>query len=345
MNGKSLVMLVLAVVLGLGAMLMTRRMMTKPAGKEEETQEVLVAARDFKEEEILKPDMVQTVRMVKSVVPPGAFSSFKDIEERWVKTTMLEGDTIIEKKLGPKGSPPGLVANIPKGMRAFAVEVNEQAGVAGFILPGHRVDVVRFEPNERKPLQRGETILQNVLVLAAGQVFTRPEEKSIQSRTVTLAVTPEEVDILVAAKARVPLSLSLRGVNDHDIVQRPQTKPSEDVAEKARWLKFEKDMKAWRLKFEKDVEEQLKVALVKKPAQPQARRRVTYIYRGYEPKEKFERVPREDPPCNSDQPSITDPSQRPERGPRVLGPSEPALGGSALSDSSEEAQPKERIRP
>src|SRR5271157_727108 len=178
MNGRSLTMLVLAVFLGLGAMLATRRLMSKPAAAEEESQEILVAARDFKEEEILKPDMIKTVRTSKSAVPVGAYSSFKDVEERWVKTAMLEGDPIVDKKLGPKGSPPGLVANIPQGMRAYAVEVNEQSGVSGFILPGHRVDVIRFEPGE-KAQQHAETILQNIQVLAAGQIFTRPEEKAL----------------------------------------------------------------------------------------------------------------------------------------------------------------------
>src|SRR5271157_3500841 len=156
MNSKVMTMVVLAVFLGLGAMLVTRRLMSKPAA-EDKSQEILVAARDFKEEENLKPDMIKTARTSKAAVPVGAFSSFKDVEERWVKTTMLEGDPIVDKKLGPKGSPPGLVANIPKGMRAYAVEVNEQSGVSGFILPGHRVDVVRFEANDKYPVQRGET--------------------------------------------------------------------------------------------------------------------------------------------------------------------------------------------
>ena len=76
---------------------------------------MLVAARDFKEEEILKPDMVKVSRVARSAIPPNAFSTFKDVEERWVRTTMLEGDVLVEKKLGPKGTPPGLVANIPDG--------------------------------------------------------------------------------------------------------------------------------------------------------------------------------------------------------------------------------------
>ncbi len=256
MNGKSLMVLVLAVVLGLGAMLATRRLLSKPAAVEEETQEILVAMRDFKEEEILKPDMVKSVRMSRSAVPVGAFSSFKDVEERWVRTTMLEGDPIVDKKLGAKGTPPGLVANIPKGMRAYAIEVNEQSGVSGFILPGHRVDVVRYETSDKSQFQRGETILQDLQVLAAGQVFTRPEEKALQNRTVTVAVFPEQVDILVAARAKGPLSLSLRGVNDHDLIERPKPKPQENEEEKA-----------YRAKLEKELDE-LKAALAKKMAEP-----------------------------------------------------------------------------
>jgi pilus assembly protein CpaB len=255
MNGKSMLVLVLAIALGLGAMFLTRRVLNRPAA-EEETQEILVATRDVKEEEIVKPEMVKSMRMAKSAVPAGAFSSFKEIEERWVKTALLEGDPVIEKRLGPKGTPPGLVANIPKGMRAFAIEVNEQSGVSGFILPGHRVDVVRFDGNERSQHVRGETILQNVLVLASGQVFTRAEEKAVQSRTVTLAVTPDQVDVLVAAKAKGPLSLALRGVNDHDIVDRPAPKPAPDDETKAQTAKLQRELA------------DLKQALAKKMAEP-----------------------------------------------------------------------------
>ncbi len=226
MNGKSLMMLGMAIAFGLCAMFLTRQMMGQEPNKAEEAaQDVLVAVRDIKEEELLKPDTVKVIRMAKSAVPVGAFSVPKDVEDRWVKTTLLEGDVVIEKKLGSKGTPPGLVANIPKGMRAFAIDVTEQSGVSGFILPGHRVDVIRFESANGTP--RGESILQDIQVLAAGQVFTRVDERSLSIRTVTLAVTPEQVDILVAARATGSLALSLRGVNDHAVVARlaPQTVP------------------------------------------------------------------------------------------------------------------------
>lgn len=200
MNGKSLAMLGLALLFGLGAMMLSRQLLSKEAKSAEETQEVLVAARDIKAEESLKPDMLTVNRMAKSAVPAGAFSSPKDVEDRWVKTVLLEGDVIVEKKLGPKGAPPGLVANIPPGMRAFAIDVTEQSGVSGFVLPGHRVNVVRYEADQS--VQSGETILQNILVLASGQVFTRADERTLTNRTVTLAVTPEQVNTLVAAHGK-----------------------------------------------------------------------------------------------------------------------------------------------
>src|SRR3954463_1792756 len=216
MNGKALILLVLAVFCGLGAMFGTSRMLTKQQNKVTlEMQDVLVAARDLKVEEVIKPDMVKLTQMAKTNVPPGTFTSMKDVEDRWVQIKMLEGEALLDRKLAPKGSPAGMVARIPKGMRAFAVEVNEHTGVSGFILPDHRVDVVQNEPGPNGKSE-AETILQDVLVLASGQVFTRPEDRSIQSRTVTLAVTPEQVDVLVAASAKGPLTLALRGLNDHE---------------------------------------------------------------------------------------------------------------------------------
>jgi len=276
MNGRSVVFLGFAVILGLVAMLLSRLMLgSGAASTENETLEVLVANRDLKEEELLKLDMVKVTKMAKSAVPPGAFASFKDVEDRWIRTAMLEGDPIIEKKLGPKGTPPGLVANIPPGMRAFALDVTEQSSVSGFILPGHHVDVIRYEQSEKSE-PRGETILQNVLVLAAGQTFTRKDEKTVQSRTVTLALSPQDVIAVVAARAKGNLSLSLRGVNDQTLVPKPAGDSEQELRMKAEEQK--------RIKLEQELAE-LKHLLTRKPAEPPVPRtppppRIATIYRG-----------------------------------------------------------------
>jgi pilus assembly protein CpaB len=277
MNARSLMMLGMAMAFGLCAMFVTRQMMGQGTAKaQEDLQDVLVAARDVKEEEVLKVDLVKVIRMAKSAVPAGAYTAAKDVEERWAKTALLEGDVVIEKKLGPKGTPPGLVANIPKGMRAFAIDVTEQTGVSGFVLPGHRVDVIRID-TERAGA-RAESILQNIVVLAAGQVFTHAEERSLTTRTVTLAVSPEQVDVLVAARAKGSLSLSLRGVNDHEIVERPR--PQAAPAESDQRLKLEAEH---RKRLEHEVQE-LKAAMAARPAAPapqdRAHARSVHIYRG-----------------------------------------------------------------
>jgi pilus assembly protein CpaB len=219
MSGKPMIVLAIAGICGLLAMVGVQQMLAQrqPSGPEEQ-QDVLVATRNIKAEEVLKSDMVEAKKYPLSQVPAGSFKSFKDLGERSVEIPILVGEPILEGKLAPKGAPPGLVARIPQGMRAFAIEVNEQTGVSGFVLPGHRVDVVQAR-NQPGPSSAGapqaEVILEDVLVLASNQVFANPQDKSIIARTVTLAVTPAQVDTLVSAKTKGPLSLSLRGVNDH----------------------------------------------------------------------------------------------------------------------------------
>jgi pilus assembly protein CpaB len=226
MNGKSGVVLLLAIVCGLGAMYGVQRMMAKGQGPAE-MREVLVASRDLKAEEVLKPDMVKVVKMARDAAPPGAAAGFKDVSDRWLKIPILADEPIVEGKLAPKNTPVGVVARIPHGMRAFSVEVTEQTGVAGFVLPEHRVDVVQGK-NGRSENAKGEaeTILEDVLVLAAGTTTTRPEDKSVQVRTVTLALSPDQVDSVVAARTKGPLSLALRGVNDHEPAKRAEKKPA-----------------------------------------------------------------------------------------------------------------------
>lgn len=224
MNGRSAVMLIVAVVCGLGAMVGAQKLLVKK-NQPETTSEVLVTARDLAIEEVLKPELVTARKLPASQVPAGSFASYKDVAGRWVKIPMLAGEPILEAKLAPKDQPPGLLARIPHGMRAFALEVNEQSGVSGFVLPDYHVDVVlaRHSSGDKPP--EAETILQDVLVLAAGQTTTRPDDKSIEVRTVTLALTPEQVRRVVAARTEGTLSLSLRGHKDDSIVAEAAPKP------------------------------------------------------------------------------------------------------------------------
>jgi pilus assembly protein CpaB len=213
-----MIMLVLAVVCGLGAMYGTSQLLSKDRNKRPVKEEMLVAVRALKIDEPLKPELFKTVSVPKENVPVGSFKAHKDLVDRLVQIPILADEPVIEAKLAPKGTTAGLVSRIPKGMRAFAIDINETTGVSGFVLPGNRIDIIQGKPSPGH--SQAELVLQNVLVLAAGQMFTRPEDKSILARTITLAVTPEQVETLVAARVKGPLTLSLRGVNDTEIVNR-----------------------------------------------------------------------------------------------------------------------------
>ena len=212
MRGRSTLLLALAVISGLGAMFGTQYL---SKGKQEDVVPVLVASRDLNVEEVIKSGLVAIETRPRSSVPAGALSDLHSADERWVMVKMFDGEPIVENKLAPKGTPSGLVARIPKGMRAVAIEVNETTGVSGFIMPGHHVDVIQNrqeDPNAKNKKPVAETLLEDVQVLAAGQTLTRPEDKTIIVRSVTLAVSPEDADMLVASKTKGPLSLSLRGL-------------------------------------------------------------------------------------------------------------------------------------
>ena len=228
MNSRSLITLAVAVVIGLGAMKLSQQMLSSNKNKAgDDTQEVLVAARDFKEEEILKADMVKVIRMVRSAVPPNAFSTFKDVEDRWVRTDDARRRRARREEAGPQGNSSGIGREHPRGNEGAGDRRDRAIGRLGVHppRPPRRPGSLR-ELREKR--HTGETILQDVLVLAAGQIFSRPEERAVQSRTVTLALAPGDVDILVAARARGALSLSLRGVNDHSLVESPKAEPMVD---------------------------------------------------------------------------------------------------------------------
>ncbi len=227
MNGRSMMILMLAGLSGLGAMVGVNKLMNKNQA-EVPQQEYVVATRDLKTEEVLKASMLKIDKKPKDSLPPNVMTNIKDCEDRWVQIKILAGEALVEGKLAPKGAPPGLVSQIPKGKRAFAIEVNEQTGVSGFIMPGHHVDIIQVRPNTGvQNASESETILQNVPVLAVGQTFTRPEDKSMIVRTVTFAVDPDQVESLVAARSKGPLSLALRGVDDVEVVEKPKPQPIE----------------------------------------------------------------------------------------------------------------------
>ena len=160
--------------------------------------------------------------------PPGVVLKIETAVGRGVVSDLYAGEPVVEKRLAPAGSGGGLAATIPAGMRACAVKVNEVVGVAGFVLPGMRVDVIISGNNT--PGQVGtegmkvKTLLQNIEVLSAGTNFQKDNEgKPVQVPVVNLLVTPEQAELLSLASNETKIQLVLRNPLDREFTKTPGT--------------------------------------------------------------------------------------------------------------------------
>ena len=153
--------------------------------------------------------------------PPGSFSTLAQLDDRVAATLIMPGDLILENKLAPKGTVPGISALLGPNQRAMTVKVDEASGVAGFLNPGSWVDVVVVvDKGEYNKTPIAKLIFQNLKVLGTGQnLETRPGDKPKIVPTVTLEVSPEQGERLALAAQEGRISLVLRGQGDQKMVE------------------------------------------------------------------------------------------------------------------------------
>jgi pilus assembly protein CpaB len=179
----------------------------------------VVAAFDLPVGSIIADQDVKLVRY-SGDIPDGAFREPKDVIGRGVITSMARNEIVLPSKLAADKAGGGLPAMIPQGKRAVAVKVNEVIGVAGFALPGTKVDVLvtgNVEKNNDPGDVSATTVLQNVQVLAAGQKLqTSADGKPETVQVITLLVTPEEAQKLALASQEGKIQLTLRNPLDAD---------------------------------------------------------------------------------------------------------------------------------
>lgn len=185
------------------------------------TASVAVAARDLDVGSLVGPTDVRMVAWPGDAIPQNYARSPEEVIGRGVITRVLEGEPLLLSKLADKGLGGGLPIIIPEGMRAVSVKVNEVIGVAGFVLPDTRVDVlVTLNPEQDRDQVTTRVILQNVQVLTAGQIIQRDAEGSPQTvPLVTLLVTPHEAEQLTLAATEGQIHLALRNTLDTEEVE------------------------------------------------------------------------------------------------------------------------------
>jgi pilus assembly protein CpaB len=234
MNRRLMTVLLLAFVLAGGCSLIVYRIIgVRLAGaRKSATTRVVSAAGDIKLGTILTASNLSYAEIA-GQLPKGAILKPEVAIGRGVVTDLSQGEPILESRLAAAGSGGGLAATIRQGMRACAVKVDEVIGVAGFVTPGMRVDVlVSGNPpgnTSGDSSTQVRTLLQNIEVLSAGASIEKDAEgKPQQVRVVNLLVTPEDAQVLGLATGlsggmSSHIQLVLRNPLDTEIAKVAQT--------------------------------------------------------------------------------------------------------------------------
>jgi pilus assembly protein CpaB len=190
---------------------------------------VVVAAKEIRAATSLTADQLVVRRWPLENRPQGSFATLEELAGRVVSLPMIAGEPILEAKLAPQGVPPGLTALLAPEKRAMTVKVDEASGVAGFLAPENRVDVlVTVDKGDFNKDPISKLILQNLRVLGVGQRIDRSSgDKPQVVPTVTLEVAPEEGERLALADKEGRISLILRPQKEQEQVNTSGVRSSE----------------------------------------------------------------------------------------------------------------------
>jgi pilus assembly protein CpaB len=203
---------------------------TKKSSEPTDLKDIVLAARPLAVGTTVKPADIKLGKISSNSFPKGAFAKPEEVIDRPLISNILMDEPVLEGRLAARGSGIGLAPVIPVGMRAVTLRVNDVTGIAGFVLPGMRVDVLvtGHPPNSDSSVTATPVQLQNLLVLSAGTVM-QPDARgqAMPAQTVTLLGTPEQAETLTLASSDARIQLVLRNGSDQTI----EKTPGHDIAE------------------------------------------------------------------------------------------------------------------
>lgn len=218
-NRQGIIFITLAIMMGLAAAWVAGRIVSESPTKKVmlETTSVVVVRSDVGIASSLTREQLNMAEWPVDHVPPGALTSIQDAIGRVVRRPLARGEAVLATALFDQGASGGLNAVITPNFRAVTVKVDNVIGVAGFVNPGSRVDVMATlrRVDHSKALPYSKVILQNIHVLAVDQRLEQittgaPEQISV----VTLEVKPSQAERLVYAAHEGRLQLAMRAPGD-----------------------------------------------------------------------------------------------------------------------------------
>jgi len=214
---------VIAALLAGGITYLFWRKVSTNSQKHTATQ-IVAAAADLPVGMTLSAKDVMLLDWYSEALPSGAFTKPDAVVGHPLLFPLVAKEPVLQRDLGLEGSGIGLAGKIPEGMRAVAVRSNEIVGVAGFLYPGSRVDLLMTytPPGGNVPVT--QTVLQNVKVFTAGQTIEPdPQGKPATVNVVTLLLNPEDSQKLQLASAQSSIQFVLRSGADQ---KNPELRPT-----------------------------------------------------------------------------------------------------------------------
>ena len=221
MRANSFVMLIIALFFGAVAVFFANVWLSKqtssplvnvvtPAAVE--TSTLVVAARDIGFGERLTAETLREIPWPKSTIPDGSYAKIADLMGdggHVVLNPISPNEPVLKWKISGAGARASLSALVGPGLRAVSVRMNDVAGVAGFVLPGDRVDVL-YTKNGGDAMSSIDILIQNVRVLAVDQVADQKKSDPIVAKVITVEVSPIDGEKIALAQTTGSLSFTLR---------------------------------------------------------------------------------------------------------------------------------------
>jgi len=229
MRRRFLLILICASVIGFLASFLVYRVVSQVASaRSDQSEQIVVAAAELGLADTVTSQHIKVVNWPKASVPPGALRTAAEAEGRVVRSSIVAGEPLIEGKLAPQLAGRGGIMPmlIPEGQRGVTIRVDDAMRESGFVLPNSRVDVLVSMSKGGSSEKIAKVILQDVAVLAAGQTVEMKDNKPVTNTTVTLALTPQQVERLAVAQSEGRLMLAQRNLRDTQFVRTPGATPS-----------------------------------------------------------------------------------------------------------------------
>lgn len=213
-RNQIILLFLLSIIFGLGAVFFAKQWMDRQSQPQKEVEvverePVVVAAIEVPAGTVLDEQHFTTKLLEKAWRSENQFTETGTLIGMVAADNLYPNEIIISQHINAPGQGATLATLIPEDKRAVTIRVNDVIGVAGFLLPGNRVDIlntVKYGQNSASTT----TVLKDIKVLAVDQTARTKENKPIIVRAVTLELSPKEAEKLLSANTRGAIQLALR---------------------------------------------------------------------------------------------------------------------------------------